>query len=305
MGAQPETEVVCQSLVEKKVDKRRFPIGPIWKKKHCALNSEAIRLYRSKVKFSAGDRPLRTIPLCHIKNVKRLEDERDTNMNYFTIFTEQGEVLTFRTKSDVGWVAQIQIQLIHYKNRQDILRYKQLNQSMAVAESALQRLCCNAPNNNDVTEEVCRRKMTSKEYRSVTLPNHRSSGIGIGLTVIPLQDGRVVVNRVLEGGPAMRLGIIQPRDQIISANGIRVTSVEMLSHVVKNSPESVTLMVKPRIAKVSPDLDDPKMLLKEVESGSPEYINTHSESDVKQRFEKGLLKQTARRKESPRHFKFT
>lgn len=57
------------------------------------------------------------------------------------------------------------------------------------------------------------------------------------------------MNRVLDGGPAMHLGLIRPHDQILSANGRPVTSVEMLSDVVRNSPESVTLIVKPRISK--------------------------------------------------------
>ena len=72
---------------------------------------------------------------------------------------------------------------------------------------------------------------------------------GIGITVIPLNDGRVVVNRVLENGPARKLGTIQPRDQILSANGRAVTSVEMLSEIVQASSDAVTLIVKPRISK--------------------------------------------------------
>ena len=88
--------------------------------------------------------------------------------------------------------------------------------------------------------------MPFKIYRISDLP---FQFLGIGITVIPLPDGRVVVNRLLNGGPAMRLGNIEPRDQIVSVNGLRVSSVEMLSEVVQNSPKSVTLVIKPRSSK--------------------------------------------------------
>jgi len=73
--------------------------------------------------------------------------------------------------------------------------------------------------------------------------------LGIGITVVPLNDGRIVVNRILEGGSAMKLGGIQSRDQIISANGHAISSVEMLLNIVRTSTDTVTLVVKPRIVK--------------------------------------------------------
>ena len=56
-----------------------------------------------------------------------------------------------------------------------------------------------------------------------------------------------MVNRILEGGSAMKLGGIQSHDQIISANGQAITSVEMLLHIVRTSSDTVALVVKPRI----------------------------------------------------------
>ena len=106
---------VCEGILEKKVDHRRLLIGPTWKQKYCVLNSEALRLYRSKVKMANGCSALRTVPLCHIKSVATVIEEKETQMTYFNVFTEQGETLVFRCRDKVGWVAQIQIQLIHYK----------------------------------------------------------------------------------------------------------------------------------------------------------------------------------------------
>ena len=106
---------VCEGLLEKKIDHRRFPIGSAWKSKYCVLNSEALRLYRSKVKMVNGCSALRTVPLCHIKSVARVDEDKETQITYFNVLTEQGETLAFRCKDKVGWVAQIQIQLIHYK----------------------------------------------------------------------------------------------------------------------------------------------------------------------------------------------
>nr|XP_026692655.1 uncharacterized protein LOC100178268 isoform X1 [Ciona intestinalis] len=296
MGAEPAS-TVCEGTLEKKVDRRRIRIGPVWKRKFCVLDSEALRLYRGSKR---DGRCHRTVPLCHIKKVTKIHEEETTRTDYFNVETEQGEVMTFRCKEGTGWVAQIQIQLIHYKNRQDIMRYKQLNSSIITAESAIQRLRSTSPNNNDVNgTNVIDLKM--KDCRKVELPNHRNSGTGIGITVIPLSDGKVVVNRVLEGGPAMRLGVIQPRDQIVAANGNRVTSVEMLSEVVRNSPVSVTLIIKPRITKSpSPLPDDPKALLQKENDNYPEYINTGNLPSL----EKGLLRQSTRERSSPRHFKF-
>ena len=114
MGAE-EITTICEGTLEKKVDHRRLPIGPNWKQKYCVLDSEAFRLYRNKTKQINGGLALRTVPLCHIKNVAKLCEDQDTKTYYFNVHTEQGEVLTFRCKDDVGWVAQIQIQLIHYK----------------------------------------------------------------------------------------------------------------------------------------------------------------------------------------------
>lgn len=114
MGAE-EVTTICEGVLEKKVDHRRLPIGPTWKQKYCVLNSDALQIYRSKSKMTNGCLALRTVPLCHIKDVAKLCEDQGSKTFYFNVFTEQGEVLTFRCKDDVGWVAQIQIQLIHYK----------------------------------------------------------------------------------------------------------------------------------------------------------------------------------------------
>lgn len=73
--------------------------------------------------------------------------------------------------------------------------------------------------------------------------------LGIGITVIPA-DGKVVVNRILEDGPAARLHVLQPRDEIVIANSQPVTGVEMLSEIVRQSPDSVTLIVKPYVHRM-------------------------------------------------------
>jgi len=108
---------VCEGLLEKKVEHRRLPIGSNWKQKYCVLNSEALRIYRSKAKMVNGCAALRTVPLCHIKSVTRVYEEKDSELTYFNVLTEQRETLSFRCRDKVGWVAQIQIQLIHYKVR--------------------------------------------------------------------------------------------------------------------------------------------------------------------------------------------
>ena len=113
---------VCEGLLDKKVDHRRLPIGSSWKPKYCVLNSEALRVYRSKAKMANGCSALRTVPLCHIKSVSRVFEEKDSLLTYFNVLTEQGETLSFRCKDKVAWVAQIQIQLIHYK----VWRYRPL-----------------------------------------------------------------------------------------------------------------------------------------------------------------------------------
>uniref|UniRef100_H2Y4S2 PDZ domain-containing protein n=1 Tax=Ciona savignyi TaxID=51511 RepID=H2Y4S2_CIOSA len=296
MGAE-NTATVCEGSIEKKVD-RRLPIGPAWKRKFCVLDGEALRFYGGSSSKREG-RCHRTLPLCHIKKVVKIHEEGSTNTRYFNVETEQGETMMFRCKERIGWVAQIQIQLIHYKNRQDIIRYKQLNNSILATEGAMQRLRSSSLNHDVTSNHVIEGR--SRGCRRVELPNHRNSGTGIGITVIPLSDGKIVVNRVLDGGPAMRLGGINPRDQIVAANGLRVTSVEMLSEVVRDSPESVTLLIKPRICKSpSPVPDDPKALLHKDMENKPEYINTDDRTSL----EKGFLRRSSRERSSPRHFKF-
>lgn len=115
MGMGEVTEI-CSGVLDKKVDHRRLPIGPAWKRKYCVLSSDGMRLYRSKSKKDSGGAALRTVPLCHIKRVARLHEDEDTRVWYFVLETEQGEMMTFRCRGGgTGWVAQIQIQLIHYK----------------------------------------------------------------------------------------------------------------------------------------------------------------------------------------------
>jgi len=114
MGAEQINEI-CEGLLDKKVDHRRLPIGPTWKRKYGVLSSDALRLYRSKTKKQGGSLALRTVPLCHIKGVSRLHEEPGSGLNFFNLETEQGETMTFRCAEGTAWVAQIQIQLIHYK----------------------------------------------------------------------------------------------------------------------------------------------------------------------------------------------
>ena len=106
-------DVICEGVLEKKTD-RRFSFGPAWKRKYCLLNSEALHIYGSKTKTA---NPSRIIPLCHMKDVKRLIEDSENQIFYFDVTTEQGENLTFRCRHDQGWAAQIQIQIIFYKVR--------------------------------------------------------------------------------------------------------------------------------------------------------------------------------------------
>jgi len=194
----------------------------------------------------------RTVPICHIKSVRTSCE--DAGYCYWELGTQQGEEMYFRSKltsPSTAWVAHIQIQIINYKNRQDILRYRQHNHSVAAAENAIEHLrwaSINATRNRARYNTICDDIIGNnnpKAEKTVILPNHRNNGIGIGITVIPLSDGSVAVNRVIQGGSAMLVGGIKPRDHIISANGLQVSSVQMLSEVVRNSGESVTLVVRP------------------------------------------------------------
>ena len=107
--------VVCEGLLEKKIEKKRIKFGSQWKQKYCVLNTEAFLIYSSKTKMTRNSAPSRTLPLCHIKLVKKLDENNDTRTAYFSIITEQQESLTFRSNCNAGWMPQIQIQLIHYK----------------------------------------------------------------------------------------------------------------------------------------------------------------------------------------------
>lgn len=103
--------VICEGFLDKKTDRKL--LGSAWKSRYCHLTSEAMVMYRSKGKRKG--RPLRTLPLCHMKSVERHANDPTIKSTIFEIATEQGETLILRCKDDVGWAAQIQIQLIHYK----------------------------------------------------------------------------------------------------------------------------------------------------------------------------------------------
>lgn len=110
-------DVICEGVLEKKIDqRRRFSLGPTWKRKYCVLNSEAFLIFGKKTRPA---KPSRTIPLCHFKGVKRLSEDNVNKIFHFVISTEQGEDLMFRCRHDKGWAAQVQIQMIHYKVRKN------------------------------------------------------------------------------------------------------------------------------------------------------------------------------------------
>ena len=110
-----EQGIICKGVLEKKTDHKWIKIGPAWKTKYCVLNAEAVLIFSNKTKMVAKSVPSRTVPLCHIKSVSKFDENDFSRTTYFNVVTEQQEILTFRCKSDPGWVPQIQIQLIHYK----------------------------------------------------------------------------------------------------------------------------------------------------------------------------------------------
>ena len=114
MGAE---EIIFEGNLEKKVERRKFPLGSGWKRKYCVLNPEAFVIYGTKSKAASGAEPSQTVPLSHISSIDRLYEDNSGAINYFTIMTEKRDCMTFRSKHETGWVAQIQIQLIHYKVR--------------------------------------------------------------------------------------------------------------------------------------------------------------------------------------------
>jgi len=250
MVANSQDSIICTGIVQKKSVKRRIPLSNPWKTKYCEFSQDGLRIYQGKMKRDSNSPAQRTVPICHIKTVRT--NCEDAGYCYWELGTQQGEEMFFRSKISTpctAWVAHIQIQIINYKNRQDVLRYRQHNHSVAAAENAIEHLrwaSINSTRNRARYNTICDDISSNpKEEKTVILPNPRNNGIGIGITVIPLADGSVAVNRVIQGGAAMQIGGIRPRDHIISANGLQVSSVQMLSEVVRNSGESVTLVVRP------------------------------------------------------------
>jgi len=255
MVANSQDSIICTGIVQKKSVKRRIPLSNPWKTKYCEFSQDGLRIYQGKMKREVDSPAQRTVPICHIKTVERRCEE--AGYCYWELGTQQGEQMYFRSKltsPSTAWVAHIQIQIINYKNRQDVLRYRQHNHSVAVAENAIEHMRLaslqSTKNRGRYNTTICddftsQNNGGPKSEKTVILPNDRNNGIGIGITVISLPDGSVAVNRVLKGGAAAQIGGIRPRDHIISANGLQVSSVEMLSQVVRNSGESVTLVVRP------------------------------------------------------------
>lgn len=310
---------VCEGFVEKKKsDQRRIPIGPSWKRRYCMLSSDGLRLYDSKTAYLCGEAELRIIPMCHIKSARQVQrtnggaddSSPKSQIAYFDVETERGEVTSFRYRDKVAWPALVEIELIRYKNKQDMARYKRMYRNNYDVTPLVSSCTCH----HNRCEEKADRHFTpslsrggrhiydsspikaKQGLKTVVLPNQRLGGLGIGITVIPLDDGRVVVNRLLQGGPAVRHGEIFPGDEIVSANGKLITSIEMLSDIVRNS-SSIRLLVKATHLSIQQPQDDiaPEKLNNsnnannnnDIMGGSP-YHN----SDIATRiaFEKGLIR---------------
>lgn len=264
-AATPSTNAVpvCEGFLEKKKsDHRRIPIGPSWKRRYCTLSSDGLRMFASKA-ASRGGEELRIIPMCHIRAVRQLDNNAASLASspnhepvYFDVETERGEVTSFRFRDKTAWPALIQIELIRYKNKQDVARYKRMynnnNRTAAAAnlytsmKSGGRCNCCHhlqhSTHRNSAQHQWSPIK-ASQGLRTVVLPNQRQGTMGIGITVVPVDDGRVLVNRLLTNGPAQRHGEVQPGDEIVSCNGKLVTSVAMLSaHLRKSS--SIRLVLK-------------------------------------------------------------
>jgi len=240
---------VCEGFVEKKKsDQRRIPIGPSWKKRYCVLSSDGIRLYNSKSNYLCGVSETRVIAMCHVKSVRQTSSlmSDGCNFSYFDLETERGSKISFRFKDKIAWSALIQIELIKYKNKQDMAQYKRLYRNNGPYTGTVPpvRCTCHAScgsSINQVYNTDIRKCKNDQGLKTVVLPHHRNSGIGI--SVRDTHDGRVFINRLIDGSVADFHGDIYPGDEIVLMNGRLISNVKMFQDIL-NSSSSIRLQIR-------------------------------------------------------------
>jgi len=273
MGAQNDSQhqskyvgakVICEGTVEKSkpsLSKLDIVIGKSWKRLYMVLSTDGLRFYKSKFHYINGSDEKEIIPICHIKSTQAFNPESnqkikvDFTKDYFQVETQRDVILVLRTnKEKVAWPALIQIELIRYKNKQDIARYKSMfrNVNYNVIKE-IECTCLMSDKSKDVmsknfyvtNSKVCNCNSKNKP-KCVVLPKATTNvGNGIGINVKKNIHGSIIVDKIYKDSPAFLHDDIKEGDEILTINAIPVTSVEVLGEHIKNL-KTVRLCIRNR-----------------------------------------------------------
>ncbi|XP_010765079.1 pleckstrin homology-like domain family A member 1 [Notothenia coriiceps] len=126
--------VLKQGLLEKRSD----GLLQLWKKKRCVLTEEGVLLLPPKQHEpkqhehggpGGGGGDTGKVKELHFANMKTVDCvERKGKYVYFTVVMVEGKEIDFRCPQDEGWMPQITLQMVQYKNRQAILAVKSTRQ---------------------------------------------------------------------------------------------------------------------------------------------------------------------------------
>ncbi|KAK5849362.1 hypothetical protein PBY51_009012 [Eleginops maclovinus] len=152
-------KVLKEGLLEKRSD----GLLQLWKKKRCVLTEEGVLLLPPKQHDpphqqqqqhggpggGGGGGDTGKIKELHFANMKTVDCvERKGKYVYFTVVMMEGKEIDFRCPQDEGWMAQITLQMVQYKNRQAILAVKSTRQKqqLLVVQMPGQKTVRSSPN---------------------------------------------------------------------------------------------------------------------------------------------------------------
>nr|XP_057933762.1 pleckstrin homology-like domain family A member 1 [Doryrhamphus excisus] len=129
-------------LKEGVLEKRSDGLLQLWKKKLCVLTEDGVLLLPPKQHDhpqqqhhhhhhhgGGGGGDTGKVKELHFANMKTVDCvERKGKYVYFTVVMSEGKEIDFRCPQDVGWNAEITLQMVQYKNRQAILAVKSTRQ---------------------------------------------------------------------------------------------------------------------------------------------------------------------------------
>jgi len=249
-------KVICEGSVERSkpgLSKLDIVIGKSWKRLYMVLSTDGLRFYKSKFHYINGKDEKEVIPICHIKSTQAFNPDSnqrikvDFTKDYFQVETQRDVVVVLRTnKEKVSWPALIQIELIKYKNKQDIARYKSMfrNVNYNVKKEIENTECTCFDSDNSISKssknfyvtnnKTCNCSSKNKP-KCIVLPRTTTNdGNGFGVSVKKNNHGKVVIDKIFKDTPAYLHEGIKEEDEILTVNAIPVASVEEFDKHIKN-----------------------------------------------------------------------